>query len=96
MQQVKIKLRNFNTVVYTEEHTQEVEYIYSIDDSTGLLKILLTIPEDADPVEHFVIHVKDLYKGYLNYIVYHGKWKYNLLLNNIKDFNYQLHRIKMW
>lgn len=94
--QVKIKLRNYDTVIYNEEHIQEVRYTYSIDDSTGLLEIYLTIPEDADPVEYFVLHVKDLYKGYNCYYVYHSKYKYSLLKNNKYDFNYQLHKIKMW
>ena len=93
---VKIKLRSVDTVQYTEEHTQEARYVYSIEDSIGILEIFLTLPEDADPVEQFVIHVKDLYKGFLNYVVYYRVWKYSLLLNNIKDFNFQLHRIKMW
>ncbi len=90
---MKIKLRSFSTVIYTEEHVQEVEYLYSIDDSSGLLKIDLTIPEEADPVEQFAIHIKYLYRGYNNYNIYHGKWKYSLFNDNNA---FQLNKIRMY
>ena len=95
----KFKVRNFNTVIYDEEHIQEVNYIYSIDDSVGLLKITLTIPEEADPVEYFVLHTKDLYKYNIpvDYIVYHGKWKYILKYYHSKLIRgYQLLKRKMY
>lgn len=94
--QAKFKLCNFDSVIYTEEHIQEVRYRYTIEDSTGFLEIFLTIPEEADPVEQFVIHIKDLYQGYNNYVIYHGKWKYSLLKNNVQDNEYQFTRYKMW
>ena len=94
--QVKFKLRNFDTVIYTEEHTQEVRYRYSIEDSPGLLEIFLTIPEEADPVEYFVLHTKDLYRGYLSYIVYHGKWKHTIYKNRPEENNYQYHKLLMY
>ena len=90
---MKIKLRSFSTLIYTEEHIQEVEYLYSIDDSSGLLKIDLTIPEEADPVEQFAIHIKDLYRGYNIYNIYHGKWKYNIFSDNTA---FQFNKIKMY
>ena len=90
---MKIKLRRFDTLIDTEEHNQEVNYFYSIGDSTGLLKIELTIPEESDPVEYFVIHIKDLYRGYTNYNVYHGKYKYSVL-NGRNAFQYN--KIKMY
>ena len=90
---MKIKLRSFDTVIYTEEHIQEVEYLYSIDDSLGLLKIDLTISEEADPVEQFVIHIKDIYRGLSTYNVYHNKWKYSLFKD---DSAFQLNKIKMY
>ena len=95
----KFKVRNFNTVIYDEEHIQEVNYIYSIDDSVGLLKITLTIPEEADPVEYSVLHTKDLYKYNIpvDYIVYHGKWKYILKYYHSKLIRgYQLLKRKMY
>ena len=94
---VKIRLRNFNTVIYTEEHTQEVEYLYTIEDSNGFLKIDLTIPEEADPVEYFVYHLKDLYKGFREYICYHDKYRYRLDIvksNNIDEV--YLSKIRMY
>ena len=90
---MKIKLRSFDSVIYTEEKTQEVRYLYSIDDSTGLLEVYLTIPEEADPVEQFAIHIKDLYRGYKDYNIYYGKWKYNILSDNIA---FQFNKIKMY
>lgn len=98
---IKFTLRNFDTVIYTEEHTQEVRYRYSIEDSPGLLEIFLTIPEEADPVEYFVLHTKDLYRYNLpvDYVVYHGKWKYRLESLRDKYGNsdeWHLSKIKMY
>ena len=95
-EQVKFKLRNYDTVVYDEEDTQDVRYLYTIEDSGGFLGMNLTIPKDADPVEQFCIHIKDLYRGYINYVIYHGRYKYNVLLQKPMSFDYQLHRIRMW
>ena len=96
---IKIKLKKFDTVIYTEEHTQEVKYVYSIDDSTGLLEMMLTIPENSDPVEQFVIHLKDLYRYNVPvvYTVYHNNYKYTLDVDKCKYCNeWYLSRIKMW
>lgn len=90
---MKVKLRSFDTVIYTEEHNQEVKYLYSIGDSTDLLEIYLTIPEEADPVEQFIIHLKDIYRGYNNYNVYHGRWKYSIFNDNTA---FQFNKIKMY
>ena len=93
----KFKVRNFNTVIYDEEHIQEVDYVYSIDDSVGLLKITLTIPEEADPMEEFVIHLKNIYRGILEYVVYHGKWKYTMHLQKDDILSeYYITKYKMW
>lgn len=94
---LKIKLKKYDTVLYTEEHIQEVKYIYSIDDSTGLLEIMLTLPEDADPVEQFVIHLKYLYKGYKEYTCYYNRYKYRLDIDKCKFCDeWYLSNIKMW
>jgi len=79
---IKFTLKNFDSVIYTEEHIQEVRYRYTIEDSMGLLEIFLTIPDSVDPVEYFVLHTKDLYKYNVpvEYIVYYGIWKYSLYL----------------
>ena len=92
----KFKLVKFDTVIYTEEHTQYVRYVYSIDDSIGLLEIDLTIPEDADPVEEFCISIKNLYRGYYNYIIYHSKYKYQISIDRNDPKCYHLSRYKMW
>lgn len=75
---MEIKLRNFESNIDPEEKVQDVKYYYSIKDSIGMLEINLTLPEESDPVEWFVYHLKDLYKGFKEYIVYHNKWKYSL------------------
>ena len=93
---MKIRLRKFNSVVYTEEHTQEVQYIYSIEDSLGLLEIHLTIPEEADPIESFVIDMKNLYKGLKEYIVYYKNYKYRLDLEKNSDVLYYVSKIQIW
>ena len=96
---IKFTLKNFDIVIYTEEHIQEVRYRYTIEDSTGLLEIYLTIPEEADPVEYFVLHIKDLYKYNIpvDYIVYHTKWKYILRYYHSKSIRgYQLLKRKMY
>lgn len=95
MNSVKIKLKTFTSRIDTEEHIQEVTYKYSIEDSIGLLEIELTISEEADPVEYFVLHTKDLYKYNvpIEYIVYHTKWKYSLYFDG---GIWELHKIKMY
>lgn len=92
---IKFTLKNFDSVIYTEEHIQEVRYRYTIEDSMGLLEIFLTIPDSVDPVEYFVLHTKDLYKYNVpvEYIVYHTKWKYSLYL---AGDSWELHKIKMY
>ena len=67
---MKIKLRSFESKIYSDEKIQDVKYYYSIEDSIGMLEINLTLPEESDPVEWFVIHLKDLYKGFKEYICY--------------------------
>ena len=94
--QAKFKLKTIYDLIDPDEHIQDVRYKYSIDESCGLLEINLVIPEEADTVEQFVIHMKDLYRGYLNYIVYYGKWKYSLLKNNYDSEDYQLTKFKMY
>ena len=95
MYSLKIKLKNFTSRIDTEEHIQEVNYKYSIEDSIGLLEIELTIPEEADPVEYFVLHTKDLYKYNIpiDYVVYHGKYRYWLIHT---DDGYEFQKIKMY
>lgn len=92
MKEVKIKLRSVDSVHYETEHTQEVRYTYSIEDSIGLLEIYLTVPEEAEPVEQFVIHMKDLYKGFSIYNMYYKNYKYILSVNG----GFVLTKIKMY
>ena len=77
--QIKLKLKTLYCLVDPEEHIQDVTYKYYNDTLRGLQEINLVIPEEADTVEQFIIHIRDLYRGYLNYVVYYGKWKYSLL-----------------
>lgn len=94
---MKIKLRSFDTVIYTEEHTQEVRYLYSIEDSTGILEIDLTIPEEADPVEQFILHIKDIYRGIYEYVIYHTKYKYRYTKHKtVNGEEWFIVKTKMW
>lgn len=90
---MKIKLKDFVTKMHLDDEIQDVYYRYSIEDSTGLLALEITIPAESDPVEWFVYHTKDLYKDMKEYIVYHGKWKY--ILEYDEDETY-IHKIKMY
>ena len=90
---MKIKLKDFVTKMNVDEEIQRVYYRYSIEDSTGLLELDITIPLESDPVEWFVYHTKDLYKDMKEYIVYHNKWKY--ILEYDEDEIY-IHKIKMY
>lgn len=94
---MEIKLRSFEAKINPDEKIQEVRYLYSIEDSLGLLEINLTIPEESDQVEQFIIHLKDLYKGFKEYIVYHNRWKYRLDIDKNKYINeIYLSKIKMY
>lgn len=90
---MKIKLKDFVTKINPDDEIQDVYYRYSIDDSTGLLALELTIPLESDPVEWFVYHTKDLYKDIKEYIIYHNKWKY--ILEQADDEIY-IQKIKMY
>ena len=90
---MKIKLKDFVTKMHPDDEIQDVYYRYSIEDSTGLLAIELTIPLESDPVEWFVYHTKDLYKDMHEYIVFHNKWKY--ILEQSDDEIY-IQKIKMY
>lgn len=97
MMKYAIKLKSFDTVVYETEHTQEVRYIYSIGDSLGVLEINLTIPDSQDPVEYFMLHLKDLYKGFNEYIGYYKNFKYRLDLDKNRFCDeWYLSKIQMW
>lgn len=94
---MEIKLRSFEAKINSDEKIQEVRYLYSIEDSLGLLEINLTLPEESDQVEQFIIHLKDLYKGFKEYIVYHNRWKYRLDIDKNKYINEMyLNKIRMY
>ena len=78
--ELKIRLVRFNDKIDTDEHIQEISYKYSLEDSSGLLEINLTIPEEDDPVRAFIYSISNLYKYNvpIDYIVYHGRYKYIL------------------
>jgi hypothetical protein len=67
------KLRNFTSRI--GEILKDVEYNYSIGDSSGLLKIDLTMYNDIDEEEHFIEQMNKLYR-LDEFTVYHGKYKF--------------------
>ena len=89
MNKLKIRLKNFTSRIDVDEHIQEVEYNYSIEDMLGMLKIELTIPEEVDPVEEFIHKIVDLNKnkfvGIVNYEILHNHYKYyyDAITNNL-------------
>ena len=94
---MKIKLRSIESTIYPDEKIQDVKYYYSIEDSLGMLEINLTLSEESDPVEWFVFHLKDLYKGFKEYICYHGKFKDRLDYDKNKYCDeWYISKIKMY
>lgn len=90
---MRIKLRSFDSNVFPDEKIQDVFYRYSIEDSSGVLEINLTMSEENDPVEQFILKIKDLYKGFNTYNIYCFNYKYTLLVDNN---SYQLNKVKMY
>ena len=62
MKELKIRLVRFDDRIDTDEHIQEISYKYSLEDSSGLLEINLTIPEEDDPLRAFIYSISNLYK----------------------------------
>lgn len=74
------KLNNFTSRI--GEILKEVEYKYSIGDSSGLLKIDLTMYNEIDEEEFFVEQMNKLYR-LDEFVVYHGKYKFTYNRGNI-------------
>lgn len=92
---IKIKLRSYEVLDVFDKESY-ISFKYSIEDSTGLLEMRLSIPDNADPVEKFSLGIKDLYRDYLSYHIYSGRYKYNVFKNNYNSPDYQLHKTKMY
>ena len=89
--ELKIRLVRFDDKIDVDEHIQEISYKYSLEDSSGLLEINLTIPEEDDPLRAFIYSISNLYKYNIpvDYVVYHGRYKHILkYFKNIKDYEY--------
>lgn len=78
-----IKLRNFTSRI--GELLKDVEYNYSIEDSSSLLKLELTMYNEIDEEEYFIEQMYNLYK-LDEFIVYHGKYKFIYNKGNIRKF----------
>lgn len=87
---MKIKLNRINNIDQNDI-LKRIEYIYSLDDSSGLLKIELTMYNKVDELENFLLHLKDLYKfnKSIEYKCYYKNYKYL-----VKDDN--ISKIKMY
>lgn len=92
---LRIKLRSYE-VIDVFDNESYISFKFSIEDSTGLLELCLSVLENSDPVERFCIGIKDLYRDYLKYNIYSGKYKYSILKNNYDKLDYQLHKVKMY
>lgn len=96
MKEIKIKLKR---IVEPEEIVgvvKDVNYLYSIDDSSGLLGITLTMYNEIDSLEEFLNHVPSMYKYNVpvDYIVYYKNMKYKL--HEYKSHDGSIQRIKMY
>ena len=80
MKEIKIKLKSIKEPEVIDGIVKDVNYSYSIDDSTGLLGITLTMYNEINPLEEFITHVPDMYKYNVpvDYIVYYKNMKYKL------------------
>ena len=97
--ELKIRLVRFDDKIDVDEHIQEISYKYSLEDSSGLLEINLTIPEEDDPLRAFIYSISNLYKYNvpIDYIVYHGKYKHILKYYNCKSVKgYMYYKRKMY
>lgn len=81
---MKIKINKIEKI-NENELLKRVEYRYGIDDSSGLLKIELTMYNNIDELEYFLQHLKDLYKfdKEITYIVYYKNYLYKVFKENI-------------
>lgn len=58
-------MANFKLIKFRSEIGEvikDVEYVYSIEDSSGLLKMKLTMYNDIEEVEYFINQLYNLYK----------------------------------
>lgn len=80
MKEIKIKLKSIKEPEVIDGIVKDVNYSYSIDDSTGLLGITLTMYNEIDPLEEFLNHVPSMYKYNVpvDYLVYYRNMKYKL------------------
>ncbi len=80
MKEIKIKLKSIKEPEVIDGVVKDVEYQYSLEDSTGLLGIILTMYNEIDPLDEFLYHLKDLYKFNVpvDFIVYYKNMKYKL------------------
>lgn len=80
MKEIKIKLKTIKEPDEIIGVVKDVNYSYSIEDSTGLLGITLTMYNEIDPLNEFLYHLQDLYKFNVpvDFIVYYKNMKYKL------------------
>ena len=80
MKEIKIKLKRIVEPSEKIGVVKDVDYQYSIDDSTGLIGITLTMYNEIDPLNEFIYHLQDLYKFNIpvDYLVYYRNMKYKL------------------
>ena len=84
MKEIKIKLKSIKEPEVIDGIVKDVNYSYSIDDSTGLLGITLTMYNEIDPLEEFFRTIPDLYKYNVPviYLVYYKNRKYKVAKTN--------------
>ena len=77
---MRIKLNKINNID-KNDLLKRVEYVYSIEDSSGLLKIEQTLYNNINELEYFIKDIiPNLYKfdKKILYTVYHKNFKYTV------------------
>ena len=98
MKVLKIKLKTIEEPKEIVGVVKDVNYSYSIDDSTGLLGITLTMYNEIDPLEEFLNHVPSMYKYNVpvSYIVYYKNMKYIIVPDNVVNNLIHIQKVRMY
>lgn len=95
---LKIKLKKIEEPKEIIGLVKDVNYFYSIDDSSGLLQICLTMYNEIDPLDEFLNHVPDLYKYNtpIEYDIFYKNCKYELIPTDNTGIDYKRYKIEMY
>ena len=98
MKEIKIKLKRILEPEVIDGIVKDVNYSYSIDDSTGLLGLTLTMYNEIDSLEEFLNHVPSMckYDVPVSYLVYYKNMKYIIVPDNVVNNLIHIQKVKMY